>query len=320
MEGSHSISLLVVGSVAYDSVRTPHGSREGVLGGSATYFSLAASLFAPVGIVAVVGDDFADEDLALLKAHGVAVDGLEQVSGRTFRWFGEYSQDMNSCRTLDTQLNVFAHFKPQLSEESRRAPLLFLANIDPDLQYQVLQQMQNRPELVAADTMNFWIEGKRGALDRVMASVDALLINEGEARLIAGESQTLKAARSIVGRGLHTLVVKRGEYGALSFEPDSLFMAPAYPVEQVVDPTGAGDSFAGGFMGYLAAIEERSSKELRRAAVVGSVMASFAVESFGPYRLAQVRPREIQERLQALESFVGWEGLGEGPLPLREKD
>ena len=317
MEGTHGIPLLTVGSVAYDSVKTPQGSCDQILGGSATYFSLAASFFVPVGIVAVVGDDFADQDLALLKDHGIVTEGIERAQGKTFRWWGEYGQDMNICRTLDTQLNVFASFKPQLTEEGRKAPFLFLANIDPDLQYQVLQQMQNRPKLVAADTMNFWIEGKLGALERVMNSVDALFINESEARLIAGEDRTLKAARSIVARGLRTVVIKRGEYGVMTLGPDSLFLAPAYPVEQVVDPTGAGDAFAGGVMGYLAATEERSPVELSRAVVVGSIMASFAVESFGPYRLAQIRPGEIQERVKALESFAGWEGLEKGQLPLR---
>ena len=320
MKGSNSISLLVVGSVAYDSVRTPHGSCEGLLGGSATYFSLAARFFAPVGIIAVVGDDFADEDRALLETHGIVLDGLERAQGRTFRWSGEYGQDMNICRTLDTQLNVFAHFKPQLTEKSNTAPFLFLANIDPDLQHQVLHQMQNRPQLVAADTMNYWIQGKRQELEKVIASVDALVINEGEARLLAGEGHTLKAARSIVGQGLNTVVIKRGEYGSVSFGSGSLFIAPAYPVEHVVDPTGAGDAFAGGFMGYLTAAEERSPLGLRRAMVIGSVMASFAVESFGPYRLTQISHKEIHERIKELESFVGWEGVGEGPLPFWGKD
>ena len=317
------MAVLIVGSVAYDSVRTSHGSREGVLGGSASYAAISGSYFAPMGIVAVVGDDFASDDLALLNAHSIDTTGLETAPGKTFRWSGEYSlEDVNSRRTLDTQLNVFVDFSPVLSPEQRRQPNLFLANIDPELQLKVLGQMEERPKLVAADTMNFWIEGKRDALTEVIKSVDVLLIDEHETRLFAAPyiegGSVVKAARHILGLGPQVVIVKRGEHGVIQFTEDSVFAAPAYPLERVVDPTGAGDSFAGGFMGYLAATGDLSPAALRRAVVLGSVMGSFAVESFSVERLGSLTRLELTTRFQEFTQLSQFDGLrGAESLPWR---
>ncbi|MBI4339513.1 MAG: sugar kinase [Chloroflexi bacterium] len=312
------MSILVVGSVAYDSVKTPAASPRESLGGSATYFSLAASYFAPVGVVAVVGEDFRREDLGMLKAHGVDTRALAQRHGKTFRWAAEYSQDYNEAHTLDTQLNVFADFKPVLSPEAQRPAFLFLANIDPDLQQSVLGQLEAKPRLVAGDTMNYWIQGKRESLRKVIGSVDTLMINEGELRLLTGEANLVKAARQVLRLGPAMVVVKRGEYGAVCFTEGNIFATPAYPLETVVDPTGAGDTFAGGFMGYLAAVGDLSLENLRRAMIVGSVMASFAVESFGTQRLASLSMGEIQARYRDFWRLTYFDGTGESLLPRRE--
>ena len=306
------MSILVVGSVAYDSVKTPAGRRESALGGSATYFSVAASYFAPVSMVAVVGEDFREDDRAMLADHGINTEGLARAPGATFRWVGEYGENLSEAHTLDTQLNVFADFKPKLSAEQRKQRYLFLANIHPELQQQVLQQMEERPRIVAGDTMNFWIEGDTAALHRVIQEVDVLLINEGEARLLAKERNLAKAARGVLSLGPRMVVVKRGEYGAIAFTSDSIFAAPAYPLETVVDPTGAGDSFAGGFMGYLALSEDLSMQGYRRAMIVGSVMASFVVESFGLDRLSSLTVQEVRERFQQFWRLTYFEGLSEG--------
>ncbi|MBI4201572.1 MAG: sugar kinase [Chloroflexi bacterium] len=311
------MSILVVGSVAYDSVKTPYGSRREALGGSATYFSVAASYFAPVSIVAVVGSDFRSEDQAMLKSHDIDTRGLARVRGKTFRWVGEYGEDINNARTLDTQLNVFADFSPALEPGHSSAPFLFLANIDPELQYQVLQQMQDRPKLVAGDTMNFWIQGKASALAKVVGSVDVLLVNEAEVRQLAGENNLAKAARRILHQGPRMVVVKRGEYGAVGFTPENVFAAPAYPLENVIDPTGAGDTFAGGFMGYLAASGDLTMEGFRRAMIVGSVMASFTVESFGLDRLRSLSTDAIQERYREFWRLTYFDGTGERELPTR---
>ena len=312
------MSILVVGSVAYDSVRTPFGSRENALGGSATHFAVAASYFAPVNIVAVVGEDFQEDDRSMLEKHRIGTKGLVRASGATFRWAGEYGENLNEARTLDTQLNVFADFKPVLSADDRKQPFLFLGNIHPKLQYQVLDQMEERPKVVAGDTMNFWIDGETAALHRVIRAVDVLLINEGEVRLLAKESNLVKAAKHILGLGPHTVVIKRGEYGAIGFTADSTFAAPAYPLETVVDPTGAGDSFAGGFMGYLALSGDLSVQGYRRAMIVGSVMASFAVESFGLDRLSSLTPEEVRQRFQEFWHLTYFDGLGTGELLARQ--
>jgi sugar/nucleoside kinase (ribokinase family) len=301
--------LLVVGSVALDSVATPFGKVDEALGGSATYFSYAASFFTQVRLVATVGGDFPERHVDLLRGRGVDVGGLERrAGGRTFRWVGEYGYDLNEARTLDTQLNVLATFRPTLPEHLRRTPYLFLANIDPELQLQVLRQMAERPRLVALDTMNFWIQGKREALLRVLREVDVITINDAEARQLAGEPSLIRAARAIAGLGPRVVVVKRGEYGALMLAADAFFAAPAYPLETVFDPTGAGDTFAGGFMGHLASEGATDAAAMRRAVVTGSVMASFTVEDFSLNRLTRLDPAEIAKRTAAFQDLTRVDG------------
>ena len=305
------MSLLVVGSVAYDSVSTPVGKRDGALGGSATYFSVSGSYFARVSVVAVVGEDFHQEDVDLLTAHQVDVTGLERRPGRTFRWSGVYgAEDTKTRETLETQLNVFADFAPEVTSEHGGLPFLFLANIAPELQLDVLDQMTKRPRLVALDTMDYWIEGSRESLRRVVERVDVLIMDEGEVRSFAEESNVTTAAGRVMDMGPSTVVVKRGEHGVLLFQDGSVFSAPALPIERVVDPTGAGDSFAGGFMGYLAATGDLSSGSFRRAVVVGSVMGSFAVESFGLDRLAALKREEIDGRFRGLTDLTRFAPLG----------
>jgi sugar/nucleoside kinase (ribokinase family) len=297
--------LLVVGSVAFDSVQTPFGKVQDVLGGSATYFSYAASFFTRVRLVAAVGSDFPEQHVRFLKDRGVDVSDLMVVpEGRTFRWTGEYGFDLNEAKTLDTQLNVLGDFRPVLGTDARRAPFLFLANIDPTLQLEVVKQMATRPRLIALDTMNFWITSQRPALLRVLREVDVVTINEAEARQLADEPNLIKAARSIQGLGPRTVVVKRGEYGALMLTEDGFFMVPAYPLESVYDPTGAGDTFAGGFIGYLASQNAVDAVTVRRALVYGSVMASFTVEDFSLNRLARLKQPEIAERYTAFHDLV----------------
>jgi sugar/nucleoside kinase (ribokinase family) len=296
--------LSVVGSVALDSVETPFGRVEEVLGGSATYFSCSASFFTRVRLVAVVGEDFPEPHLRLLKDRGVDLAGLEVTPGRTFRWTGQYGYDLNEARTLETQLNVFAAFRPKLPPDLRQAEFLFLANIDPEIQLDVLRQMTVRPQLVALDTMNFWIQGKREALLRVLGEVDVVTINDGEARQLAGEPNLVKAARVITGMGPKTVVVKRGEYGALMVSDGAFFIVPAFPLESVFDPTGAGDTFAGGFMGYLAAQGRTDAATMRRAIAFGSVMASFTVEDFSLNRLERLTRPEIEQRFGAFQDLM----------------
>lgn len=297
--------LLVVGSVALDSVATPFGKVDEALGGSATYFSYAASFFTTVRLVATVGTDFPETHVRLLSERGVDVAGLQTTpGGRTFRWVGEYGFDLNEARTLDTQLNVLASFRPDLPVALRQIPYLFLANIDPELQLDVLRQMSARPWLVALDTMNFWIASKRAALLQVLREVDVITINDAEARQLADEPNLVRAARTIASFGPRVVVVKRGEYGALMLAGDSFFVAPAYPLESVFDPTGAGDTFAGGFMGYLASREVTDRASMRRAIVRGSVMASFTVEDFSLNRLARLTPAEIEARVAAFHDLM----------------
>ncbi len=300
------MSLLVVGSVALDSVRTPFGVRERSLGGAATHFSVAASFFTDVGVVAVVGDDFTDDDLQVFRERRISIDNLERVpGGKTFRWTGEYGFDLNTAKTLDTELNVFADFAPKLSDAAKRSPFLFLANIQPSLQKEVRQQVDAR--FVAMDTMNYWIERTRDELLETIKVVDALIINDAEARELAGEANLVRAARKILALGPQMLVVKRGEYGAALISRDSYFATTAYPLESVFDPTGAGDSFAGGFMGYLAQAEQIDLSTLRRAIVYGSVMASFNVEEFSCDRLRRLTPDEIRERFLQFKEFSHFE-------------
>jgi sugar/nucleoside kinase (ribokinase family) len=304
------MSILVVGSVAFDSVETPFGRVEEVLGGSGTYFSTSASFFTDVKLVAVVGEDFPAEHLDFLRSRSIDLAGLQTAAGRTFRWKGRYGFDLNEAHTLDTQLNVFETFRPQLPAGFEESEFVFLANIDPELQLEVLRQVK-QPRLVACDTMNFWIGGKRDALLNTLRHIDTLVINEGETRQLAGEANLVKAARGVLAMGPRTLVVKRGEYGVLMFTGDSVFSAPAYPLEAVYDPTGAGDTFAGGFMGYLAATRNLSEASIRKAIVFGSVMASFTVEDFSLNRLRVLTYREIEERFRKFKLLTEFEGLSE---------
>lgn len=300
------MSLLVVGSVALDSVRTPFGVRERSLGGAATHFSVAASFFTEVSVVAVIGEDFTAEDEAVFHERRVNTDGLQRISGgRTFHWAGEYGYDLNTAKTLATDLNVFADFKPQLTAAQRQTPFLFLANILPSLQREVREQADCR--FVALDTMNYWIENTREDLLKTVAMVDALIINDAEARELSGESNLIKAAKKILTLGPQMLVVKRGEYGAAFFTKDTYFATPAFPVENVFDPTGAGDSFAGGFIGYLAQSDRIDDHTLRRAIIYGSVMASFNVEEFSCDRLRRLTPDEIKARFHDFRNFTHFE-------------
>lgn len=315
------MTILVVGSVAYDSVETPAGRRDEALGGSATYFSVACSNFASVSLVGVVGEDFRDVDVELLRSHGVDLSGLERVEGQTFRWSGVYGpEDVNTRTTLDTQLNVFADFAPRLSEAQCEAPYLFLANIAPSLQLDVLQQMRKRPELVALDTMNFWIEGSGTELNEVVRQVDVVFMDENEARSFTDSMNLMQAAKAIHSMGPSAVVVKRGEHGAILFHEGQPFLTPAVPLEHVVDPTGAGDTFAGGFMGYLAATEDLTEQGFRRAAVTGSVMGSFVVEGFSLECLAEATSEEIESRFRKLSTLTRFEPLAEDEsLPKRNR-
>ena len=302
------MSLLVVGSVAFDAVRTPHGNVDKMLGGSATYFAVSASYFAPVQLVGVVGDDFEEEHHKVLLDRGVSTEGLERVPGRTFFWSGEYAPNMNDRTTLDTQLNVFATFQPKLPAEYRKSPFLFLGNIHPELQSLVQSQMES-PKLIGGDTMNLWIETARVALEQMMKGLNILVINDSEARMLSGEWNLAKAARAIRGMGPETVVIKRGDNGASVYEEGHTFFAPALPLEEVHDPTGAGDSFAGGFMGYLAAHSSHPSSvnHMRRAVIYGSVMGSFAVEHFGLERFKTLGRDEIDARYREFQNLTRFE-------------
>jgi sugar/nucleoside kinase (ribokinase family) len=302
------MSLLVVGSVAFDSVKTPFGEADDVLGGSGTYFSTSASYFTDVMLVAVVGEDFPDKHINFLKMRDIDVRGVERAPGKTFRWKGEYGFALNEANTLDTQLNVFESFRPKIPEEYRNADVVFLANIDPDLQREVLSQVES-PKLVAADTMNFWIEGKKDSLLETLKLVDVLLINDGEARQLTGEHNLVKAARKIFGYGPSTLVIKRGEYGVLLFHGNSVFSAPAFPLEDVFDPTGAGDTFAGGFMGYITSTKDFTESVVRRATVMGSVMASFNVEDFSLNRIRELDYKEIEGRYREFKALSHFDDI-----------
>lgn len=300
------MSLLVVGSVALDTIETPFGTAKDAIGGSATFFSAAASLFCPVQLVGVVGRDYPLEQLDFLQRRGVDLSGLEQQDGESFRWSGRYSFDLNSRDTLETRLGVFADFKPRIPREFQDAEWLFLGNIDPELQLDVLDQVHS-PQLIACDTMNFWIEGKNEALLRLLKRVDLLLVNDGEARQLSGEHNLLKAARWIQRHGPSMVVVKKGEHGAVLFTRDFVFFAPGYPLEDVFDPTGAGDAFAGGFVGYLAHAGVLDAAHLRRAMVYGSALGSFAVEKFGLERLIDVRTDELHERVCQFRELTAFE-------------
>jgi len=290
------VSLLVVGSVAFDAVESPYGKVERTVGGAATYFAVAASFFAPVSLVGIVGDDFTQEDEKIFRGRHIDTDGLERATGKTFFWAGRYSQNLNERVTLGTELNVFAEFKPRLPEKYRASRYVFLANIAPDLQRDVLHQVKKRPKLAALDTMNYWIERSNAELRETLKHVDILMINDSETRQLSNEHNLLRAAKHIFKMGPSTLVVKRGEHGAMMVDKHGVFCVPAFPLEEPHDPTGAGDSFAGGFMGYLAGCGDKSDASLRRAMVYGSVLGSFTVEKFGLDRLRHLKRGEIHAR------------------------
>ena len=289
------MSILVVGSAALDTVETPFGTVEDALGGSAIYFSAAASYFAPVNLVAVVGDDFPKEKIEFLKKKNVDFSGLEVADGKTFRWGGKYGFDLNDRDTLFTHLNVFEKFEPKIPDSYKNSGYIFLANIGPDLQMDVLKQIQS-PKLVALDTMNYWIGGDLPALRETLKRVDVLLVNDSEVRQLAYEANLVKASKIVQEMGPKTLIIKKGEHGALLITQDSFFWAPAYPLEFIYDPTGAGDTFAGGFMGYMAKSDDISIDNLKRAVVFGSTMASFCVEKFSLERLENLTEEEIRKR------------------------
>jgi sugar/nucleoside kinase (ribokinase family) len=290
------MSLLVIGSVAFDALETPFGKVERTLGGAATYFSVAASFFTHVNLVAVVGDDFTARDEGIFRGRHIDIQGLERAPGKTFFWAGRYTENLNERVTLATELNVFANFNPRLPPAYRESAYIFLANIDPTLQRSVLAQVRRRPRLVALDTMNYWIERTPAELRQTLKQTQVLMINDTETRQLSDEHNLLRAARHIFRLGPNTLVIKRGEHGAMMVHRDSVFCVPAFPLEEVHDPTGAGDSFAGGFMGYLAKVGRVNDLALRQAMVYGSVMGSFAVERFGLDRLRRLTRREIAAR------------------------
>jgi len=302
------MSILVVGSVAYDTVETPFGKAERVLGGSASFFAVAASFFSPVNLVGVVGRDFGEKQLAAFAGRSIDLSGLERMDGQTFHWQGKYSFDLNARETVCTDLNVFEFFKPKIPASYRASEHVFLGNIDPLLQREVLQQV-DRPRLVACDTMNFWIEGKPKELRETLRKTDVLLINDAEARELSGEWNIVKAARAIRAMGPRTLVVKKGEHGVLMFSDEGSFAAPAYPLEAVFDPTGAGDTFAGGFLGYLAGGESLDEETLRKAVIMGSTLASFCVEAFSLDRLLTLTRAEIDERFRLFKRLTHFESI-----------
>jgi sugar/nucleoside kinase (ribokinase family) len=303
------MSLLVVGSVAFDAVETPFGKREKMLGGSATHFSIAASFFTDVRVVGVVGGDFTSEEEQVFARREIDTTDIERIpEGQTFFWRGRYDFDLNTAHTLDTQLNVFADFKPKLSDASKNSRLVFLGNIQPDLQSEVREQVKGA-ELVALDTMNYWINNVRDSLIEAIKKVNVVIINDAEARQLADEANIIKAARKILSWGPKALIVKRGEYGAAMFTPETYFAIPAYPLESVFDPTGAGDTFAGGFMGYLSSQEKMDEAAMRRAMIFGSVMASFNVEEFGTERVQRLTQDEINQRFRTFKQMTHFEEI-----------
>jgi sugar/nucleoside kinase (ribokinase family) len=300
------MSVLVVGSVALDSVETPFGKAEDVLGGSATFFSASASHLTKVSVVGVVGSDFPVENLEPLRKRGVDFSGLEHAEGNSFRWRGRYRHDLNSAETLETHLGVFSHFSPKIPDALRSRPYVFLANIDPRLQLDVVRQV-TKPKLVACDTMNFWIQSRRPDIIELLKHVDLMTLNDGEARQLTEKSNLVQAAQWILARGPRHVIIKKGEHGAFMFTANSIFFAPAFPLENVFDPTGAGDAFAGGFIGYLAATGDLSEANMRRAVICGSVMGSFAVERFSIDRLMTVTRPEIDQRMSEMRRLVTFE-------------
>lgn len=309
------MSILVVGSVAFDSIETPFGRAEKVIGGSATYFSVAASFFTEVQLVGVIGDDFQDEHLEVFRGRKIDLSGLERVKGgKTFHWSGAYGFDMNVAETKATHLNVFADFSPHLPDAFRAPDVIFLANIDPDLQLEVLRQVR-RPRLVALDTMNYWISSVPEKLKRTVAEVDLVVINEAEVRQLTGKPSLVRGAREILALGPHTVVIKRGEYGVLMVTREKVFAVPAYPLEEVFDPTGAGDTFAGGLLGFLASAGKHDQQVLRRAIIFGSVLASYDVEAFSLDRLRQIDRSDIERRYREFRELTEFEDFDASDIP-----
>ena len=296
------MSITVVGSVALDTVETPAGRNEEGLGGAATYFSLAAVHYAPVHLVGVVGEDFPQEHIDVFQKRGIHLEGLERAPGKTFRWTGRYHEDVNERDTLETQLNVFENFHPKLPDAARESEYLFLGNIHPSLQLEVLDQA--RPKFTALDTMNLWIEIAQEDLKQVLARLDAIIINDSEVKLLTGRSNVIRGAREVAALGPRIVVVKKGEHGCLLFVDDDVFVAPAFPLDEVVDPTGAGDTFAGGFLGHLARQDSTAPATLRQAVIHGSVVASFACQDFGPGPLLDLTPERIEERYARFKALV----------------
>lgn len=304
----HSPAVLIVGSVAIDSVKTPLGEVDNALGGAAVYSSTAASFFSPVQLVGVVGEDFPQEHIEFLRSRGVDLQGLQVEEGKTFRWKGFYDFDVNQAHSLETHLNVFERFRPTLPESYRDAKYVFLANIDPELQLEVLEQVRD-PHLTLCDTMNFWIEGKRDALIEVLKRVDVAFMNDAEVRELCGTFSLVKAARQVMEIGPKTVIIKKGEHGAVMFTHDSHFSAPSYPLEEVADPTGAGDTFEGGFIGYLAHTDHVTEANMRKAVVYGSVLASFNVEEFSLDRMRRLTMEEIRERYREFRRISFFEEI-----------
>jgi sugar/nucleoside kinase (ribokinase family) len=302
------VSILVVGSVAFDVLRTPAKQGDRVLGGAATYFALSASFFTRVNVVAVVGDDFTEQDRSVFDGRSIDLSGLETAKGKTFRWGGEYSPDLTQRTTLFTELGVFERFQPSIPEHFRRSSLVFLANIHPALQVEVMEQVRS-PQLIGADTMNYWIERTPDELAKMLSRIDVLVINDEEARQLAREHNLVKAAARIRSMGPSTLVIKRGEYGVLCFRENERFATVSFPLETVVDPTGAGDSFAGGFMGYLSTHEELNDQAVRQGIIFGSVLGSFCVEDLGTARLERLTREEVHQRYQEFKSLTDFAAL-----------
>ena len=309
------MNLLVVGSVGYDDVETPAGVRKMQLGGSVCYFSVAASYFTDVAMIGIAGQDFREEHRRLLESRGIDLSGLEVIDGETFRWSGSYLKDINDAETVSAELNAMAEFDPVVSASHADTPYLFLANCDPETQQSVLNQMSDDLELVAGDTMNHWIAEKRDTLADLMTQLDVSVINEGEAKMFTSETNLINMATGIADAGPGNVIIKRGEYGAAFFADGQCLLVPAYPVSEVIDPTGAGDSFAGGFMGYLGAVGKHDSATLRQAVVAGTVIASFTVEGFGLERLANLTSSEIADRFDVFAEMTAFDRTS--ALPLR---
>jgi sugar/nucleoside kinase (ribokinase family) len=304
------VGLLVVGSIALDSVVTPFGETADALGGAAVFFAMAGAVLHPVQVVGVVGSDFPEDHLKKLAARGVDLAGVERKKGESFRWKARYSYDLNSRETLETRLGVFAEFQPRIPEKFRDAKFVFLGNIDPELQLNVLDQVK-QPTLVACDTMNYWIQGKKDLLLELLRHIDILMVNDSEARELSGDWNVYRAAHWILGRGPKMVVIKQGEHGALLVDPDTTFKVPAYPLQEVFDPTGAGDAFAGGFMAYVARTGDVTFPNLRRAMVYGSALGSLAVEAFGIQRLENITLPEVRGRVKAFRDLVHFSLDGE---------